>query len=127
MDNNLHILLNQIKGDWFLQENFYLLSNKQHKQHKERVSFVKNSQKGQFHIFNFLTENINSHRSIFKLEKVAINIVTVIRIHKNRQVNYKEYIYIINKNLMISLIIIKNLHKKKYLGVKISSYIRLIQ
>nr|YP_009393294.1 hypothetical protein [Symphyocladiella dendroidea]ARW61856.1 hypothetical protein [Symphyocladiella dendroidea] len=127
MQHNLSIFLNQINGDWCLQENFYLLFYKQQKQYKERVSFLKNPPDSKFHIFNFLIKNVNSHKSLFKLEKVTTNGITIIGINRNRQVNYKEYIYLINNNFMISLIIIKNLHKKKYLGVKISSYIRLMQ
>nr|YP_010619259.1 hypothetical protein PNY92_pgp116 [Amplisiphonia pacifica]WAX03272.1 hypothetical protein [Amplisiphonia pacifica] len=127
MQNNLYTFLNRIQGNWFLQENFYLLPNKQHTQNKERVSFLKNSQNIRFDLPNFLIKNINSHKSLFKLEKAKANRMTIRSINRNGQVNYKEYIYLINNNLIISLIIIKNSHKQTYLGIKISSYIRLIQ
>nr|YP_010618872.1 hypothetical protein PN064_pgp118 [Deltalsia parasitica]WAX02885.1 hypothetical protein [Deltalsia parasitica] len=125
MQKNLHTLLNEIKGNWFLQENFYFLDSKRQKQYREKVSFVKNSQNNKFNIVSFLFNYINSDKSLFKLKKVKANIVTIT--NKNRHIYYKEYIHIVSNNFMISLIIVKNLQKKKYLGVKISSYIRLIQ
>nr|YP_010619647.1 hypothetical protein orf128 [Tayloriella tenebrosa]WAX03660.1 hypothetical protein orf128 [Tayloriella tenebrosa] len=127
MQNHIYLLLNQIKGDWLLQENFYFPCNKQQRKYKEKISFLKNSQINKLNISNNLIENINNKKLLFKLEKVKENLVTITRTNRNEQVNYKEYIYIINNNFMISLIIIKNLHKKQYVGLKISSYIRFTQ
>nr|YP_010618678.1 hypothetical protein PN024_pgp117 [Rhodomelopsis africana]WAX02691.1 hypothetical protein [Rhodomelopsis africana] len=127
MKDNLSILSNQIKGDWFLQENSYLTINKQQRKYKERVSFLKNSQSNRFNIGNCLLENANNKKLIFKVEEIKENLFTIISLNRNEQIKYKEYLYIISNNFMISLIIIKNLHKKQYIGLKISSYIRRIQ
>nr|YP_009399493.1 hypothetical protein [Dictyomenia sonderi]ARW69099.1 hypothetical protein [Dictyomenia sonderi] len=127
MSENLHLLLNNIKGDWFLQENFYFLHNKKQKKYKERVSFLKNSQNTKFNTVDSIIKNINQQQSGFKIEKVSKHFIAITHTDKNQQVNYKEYIYLINNNFIISLIMIKKLQKKHYVGLKISSYIRLLQ
>nr|YP_010619841.1 hypothetical protein PNW48_pgp117 [Symphyocladia marchantioides]WAX03854.1 hypothetical protein [Symphyocladia marchantioides] len=127
MENNSYIFLDQMKGEWFLQENFYLLFDKQQKHYKERVSLLKNSPNSKFDICSFLIENMSSDKSLFKLEKINANVFTIVGVNRSKQIDYKEHVCLVNNNLMISFIIIKNLQKKKYLGVKASSYIKLIQ
>nr|YP_010619067.1 hypothetical protein orf130 [Pterosiphonia complanata]WAX03080.1 hypothetical protein orf130 [Pterosiphonia complanata] len=127
MQSNLSILLNKIKGNWSLQENFYFILNRKQKKYKEQASFLKNLKNNKFNIYNCLIENANNKKLIFKLEKVEKNLIIITNVHRNKKISSKEYIYIISNNFMISLIIIKNLTKKQYIGLKVSSYIRIIQ
>nr|WGH13025.1 hypothetical protein Ycf58 [Echinothamnion sp.] len=128
MNKNLYPLLEHIQGNWFLQENFYLILNKKQITYKERVNFFKNfSKNNTLDIAKYYIKNINNQIFILKLEHNVNQLVLSKRINNTNKFNYQEFIYIISNNFMISLIIIKNLQKNQYMGLKISSYIRLIK
>nr|YP_010851206.1 hypothetical protein Ycf58 [Aphanocladia delicatula]WGH14212.1 hypothetical protein Ycf58 [Aphanocladia delicatula] len=128
MNNNLYPLLEYIKGNWFVQENFYFISNKKQKQCKARVNFLNSfSQNNILDINKYCIENINDQIFILKLKHDVNNLVISKRMNYINKFNYQEFIYIISNNFMISFIIVKNVQKNQYMGLKISSYIRLIQ
>nr|YP_009398032.1 hypothetical protein [Gredgaria maugeana]ARW67218.1 hypothetical protein [Gredgaria maugeana] len=128
MNKNLYPLLEHIKGNWFLQENFYFIFNKKQKKYKAKVNFFNNfSESNTFDINKYCIENTNDYIFILKLKHNVKNLVISKRIDNNNKFNYQEFIHMISNNFMISFIIVKNIEKNQYVGLKISSYIRLIQ
>nr|YP_010851403.1 hypothetical protein Ycf58 [Echinothamnion hookeri]WGH14403.1 hypothetical protein Ycf58 [Echinothamnion hookeri] len=136
MNKNLYPFLEHIEGNWFLQENFYFIVNKKQKKCKEKISFLKTlkksnifktSEKNLLNIQSDFIKNINNGAYLFNRQETKNNLVIVKQFNNTKKLSYKEYIYIISNNFMISLAIIKNSRKNQYIGLKISSYIRLIQ
>nr|YP_010850612.1 hypothetical protein Ycf58 [Lophurella hookeriana]WGH13415.1 hypothetical protein Ycf58 [Lophurella hookeriana] len=136
MNKNLYPLLEHIEGNWFLQENFYFTMNKKQKKCKEKVSFLKKFKKinmfktnenNILNIHNYFIEKINNSPYLFNIQTKKNYLIVMNQLNEKKKLGYKEFIYIISNNFMISLTIIKNLRRNHYIGVKISSYIRLMQ
>nr|YP_010851602.1 hypothetical protein Ycf58 [Echinothamnion hystrix]WGH14602.1 hypothetical protein Ycf58 [Echinothamnion hystrix] len=136
MNKNLYRLLEHIEGNWFLQENFYFTMNKRQKKCKEKISFLKKlkksnifrtNEKNLLNLHSYFIRNINNSTYLINVKGTKNYLVLFKQFNDTKKLSYKEYIYIISNNFMISLTIIKNLQKNNYIGLKISSYIRLIQ
>ena len=141
--------LRYMKGQWFLQENYYLLKKKQQIQYKKKLNFFidLNERENRYlgknkkHIIlnkSILeASNINSKnlhfqiesfyknaKSSFCVEIVKEKLLKVCKLNNHRKTIYEEYIYLINQNVIISVTSLKSLNQKQCLGVRISSYIR---
>nr|WGH13811.1 hypothetical protein Ycf58 [Lophurella pseudocorticata] len=136
MNKNLYPFLEHIEGNWFLQENFYFTVSKKQKRCKEKVSFLKKLKKinmfktnknNRLNIHNYFIENINSSTYLFNIQATKNHLIIMKQFSEKKKLRHKEFIYIISNNFMISLTIIKNLQRNCYIGLKISSYIRLMQ
>nr|WGH12822.1 hypothetical protein Ycf58 [Echinothamnion sp.] len=136
MNKNLYPLLENIKGNWFLQENFYLINHKKQEKYKKKVSFLKTfnnnnlfkkKTNNNLNINNYFIENRDYKVFLFKIKQNQKNLVINKTINYSKRLKYHESIYIISNNFMISLVIVTKLESKQYIGLKISSYIRLIQ
>nr|YP_010850414.1 hypothetical protein Ycf58 [Lophurella caespitosa]WGH13217.1 hypothetical protein Ycf58 [Lophurella caespitosa] len=136
MNKNLYPLLEYIEGNWFLQENFYFTMNKKQKKCKEKISFFKKLEKintfktkknNTLSIYNYFIENIQNGRYLFNIWKNKNYLIVMKQSSEKKKLEYKEFIYIISNNFMISLTIIKNLRSNHYIGLKVSSYIRLVR
>nr|YP_009392038.1 hypothetical protein [Periphykon beckeri]ARW60386.1 hypothetical protein [Periphykon beckeri] len=119
MNKNLRIFSDHIGGDWFLQENLYYIQENIQKKNKYKINFLTNRT-----ISKNFQKYIKSVGSKLKSQHKYKNLLKIGYI--NRNLSYQEYIYIISNNLMIILIVIKNLNTKQYMSLKISSYIKLI-
>nr|YP_010851008.1 hypothetical protein Ycf58 [Aphanocladia stichidiosa]WGH14008.1 hypothetical protein Ycf58 [Aphanocladia stichidiosa] len=136
MNKKLYPFLENIKGNWFLQENFYFTKNKKHKKCKEKISFLKKlkkvnifktDKKNILNINNYYIENINNSTYLFNIKATKNHLIVIKEFNNQKKIRHQEFIYIISNNFMISLTIIKNLSRNHYIGLKISSYIRLMQ
>nr|YP_010850810.1 hypothetical protein Ycf58 [Lophurella mutabilis]WGH13617.1 hypothetical protein Ycf58 [Lophurella mutabilis] len=132
MNKNLYPFLKHIEGNWFLQENFYFTMNKKQKKCKEKVSFFKKinmfktNENNILNVNNYFINNIHNSLYVFNIQANTNYLTVMKQLNEKKEIRYKEFIYIISNNFMISLTIIKNLRKNQYIGLKISSYIRLI-
>nr|YP_009654353.1 hypothetical protein [Pleurostichidium falkenbergii]QCH39640.1 hypothetical protein [Pleurostichidium falkenbergii] len=143
MKINLNLLFKNIRGDWFLQEHFYFSSNKKQKKKKKKlIFFFENFKKNEGNILYELTKEASKQnrkiiissqyylnynkRLLFKLKQVKSNLFIVTKLNKQKMVYSKEYIHIINTNIIIAITVIKNLEKNRYLALKVCSYIKLL-
>nr|YP_009398238.1 hypothetical protein [Thaumatella adunca]ARW67424.1 hypothetical protein [Thaumatella adunca] len=138
------------EGQWFLQENIYISKHKIQKTYKQELIVIKNNNnleiqskinKIKKNILYFNINKISKKLSQIKIVKINnLNIINHLNIKSdlskfnlfktsmfinNKSLNHEEYIYIINNNIIISVSLIKNLTNNIYLGIKMSSYIKL--
>nr|YP_009395364.1 hypothetical protein [Polysiphonia infestans]ARW64344.1 hypothetical protein [Polysiphonia infestans] len=151
MSNN-NFFLRYIQGEWFLQENLFLVKNsKQMKKenffyfnkiedylfyNKKNISVSKinnytirlsepqnNNKKGMNYLFLM---NFNKNKAIqyfFHLNFIRKGLFKSKKFHIYEKFTQNEYIYLVNQNIIIIVTLAKNL-KGKYLGMKISSCIK---
>nr|YP_009394741.1 hypothetical protein [Polysiphonia elongata]ARW63303.1 hypothetical protein [Polysiphonia elongata] len=148
MNSNNNFFLRYIKGKWFLQENLFLFRNRNQKKNESFVDFntmnkslfdrkqliivnnkensimvlekIKNDKRK--YLSHILLKNFNRNY-FFDLESTRKGLLRSKKFYSNKKVIQNEYVYLINQNIMITIILTKNL-KGKYLGIKISSYIK---
>lgn len=148
MNNNNNFFLRYIKGTWFSQENLFLFKNSNQKKNESFVNFdtiskssfyrkqmisinnteksiialekIKNSKRK--YVSHILLKNFNSNY-LFDLESTRKGLLKSKKFYSKKKIIQNEYIYLINQNIMINIIVTKSL-KGKYLGIKISSYIK---
>ncbi len=113
MKKNFNSFSQYINGKWLLQENFYSLYSKTIENYHKKIQFL-NKQ-----------ENRNNN-SLSKIKKIKSDILIICTEKKNKKIFYKEYFYYISNNIIISFGILKHIKKQQYLGLKISSYIRIL-
>nr|ARW68284.1 hypothetical protein [Chondria sp. (in: red algae)] len=130
------------QGSWFSQTNVYMINSKKQKQFKRTLSLIlnktrksnikwftnDNKMKAKFNIHNTL----KLHKNIFLNENINLTIkvlsINLLKVDYGIILNnfiYEEYIYMIHNNLMFSSGILKEIKHHKYLGIVISSYIKL--
>ena len=140
---NIDFFNTNTKGKWIAQTNTHILKTKKQQLYLDdlniiinktyyKSSITKNSQKNTLIYIN----NISSHQLliIYKANETIIK-ATCQKIDKYLiEVNYKnihnkyhytEFIYLINKNLMFSVGILKDKHSYNYYAINITSYIKL--
>lgn len=132
MKKNISTFSRYIKGNWLLQENFYIESSINIKTIKGRINFLKN------HDDISITENGNKSQNfnysdfsrknnvLLKVKKTENNKLIVYVKNKSNKISYQEKLYNPSKNIMISLGVLKNIKRNTYIGIKISSYIRIL-
>ena len=144
-----YTFLKNTKGKWFLQENYYLLNTKKRRGYKKRCHFLldlnqildkdidlkigykelhtTNKKSNNLCIDNSLSNSGYYFRGIksnFGIHAIRNNLFRVSKQNDQRKIFHQEYIYLVNKNFMISVTSLKTFKKDRFLGVKISSYIR---
>lgn len=152
--NHNDFFLRYIQGTWFLQENLLLLNNKRklkqevsinfhgnYKTYSHKKRIVNNTQNG-YHIIQLNNIDNNYRRylnniflkifdeksyvkNLFHLQCRRKGLFKIKKFYPHRKIVQDEYIYLINQNIMITINLTKNL-ENKYLGIKISSYIKKI-
>lgn len=147
-----HPLLNNITGKWFLQENYYLLDSKKQRGYKKKYHFLldlnrildrdlnlrisnkelykANEKSNHLYIDNSLYKPdyyFKGIKSSFSIYNIKHNFFRISKQNHQQKVFYEEYIYLVNKNFMISITSLKAFKKNYFLGVKISSYIRQLR
>nr|YP_009394323.1 hypothetical protein [Leptosiphonia brodiei]ARW62885.1 hypothetical protein [Leptosiphonia brodiei] len=150
--NNNDFFLRYIKGKWFLQENFLLLNNKRQLKQKTSINFhvnhkayfnkkqIVNSAQNGYNIIKFNNRDNNYRRylndiflkifdeksrikNLFHLQLKLKGLFKIKKFYPHKKIIQDEYIYLINQNIMITINLTRNL-KNKYLGIKITSYIK---
>nr|YP_009394944.1 hypothetical protein [Polysiphonia stricta]ARW63506.1 hypothetical protein [Polysiphonia stricta] len=152
MNIKLYSLLEYIEGNWFLQENYYLLNKKIHQNTKTTLNFslklsnLNNRSKYDnmnVHDYNFYNDyqySIVINKSLIKifnlyensksyllLQEGRINQFKVQKILKQKRIHIEEYLYLNSNNIIISIMLLKSLTNNRYLGIKVSSYIRSLK
>lgn len=147
-----YTFLKNTKGKWFLQENYYLLSNKKRRGYKKSCNFLLdlseildkdidlrtcdkelhaiNKKSNHLCIDNSLSNSDYYFRGIksnFGIHAIRNNFFRISKQNHQRKIFHEEYIYLVNKNFMISVTSLKAFKKNSFLGVKISSYIRKLR
>lgn len=132
MKQELNKFSKYIKGEWLLQENFYLESNINIKNVKGKINFLQNSD-NLLNIFNSQNNNIlksldfnNDSNIVLEIKGIENNKLIAYMEKKNKTVYYQEKVYNTSNNIMISFGVLKNIKGNKYIGLKISSYIRVL-
>nr|YP_009397628.1 hypothetical protein [Dipterosiphonia australica]ARW66814.1 hypothetical protein [Dipterosiphonia australica] len=135
MNKNLNLFSPNIIGNWFLQTNCYSLVYKKYHKYNAKlylsrtirnnifIKRIKNNEKvilTLFYIFKGKKRKI-----IYEIQKIKINLLLIKTLNNNVNSIYKEYIYIINSNLITSFATVKKIQDYQYLGLKVSSYIKL--
>ena len=146
--NNINFFLKYLTGKWLLQNNLFLLTQKKQKKNEQDINFNKNynnlNDSNQFikiknnisyltsvvgldPILNFqISGNININydkKCFFYSECLFKSLLKITKINYKKRIVQHEYIYIVNQNLMINMTLVKS-SKGRYLGAKISSYIK---
>ena len=137
-----HYVLRYLSGKWSTQERLLIFKNKNQKvseknlsfSHREksrivqdRVLIIDINKKNQDHMDSFLfrVNIVNEERKgYFLINFTNKNLLKIIKISYNLHTILKEYIYIVNKNIIVSIVILLNKYGQ-YLGIKVSSYIKL--
>nr|YP_009395571.1 hypothetical protein [Vertebrata isogona]ARW64583.1 hypothetical protein [Vertebrata isogona] len=139
--------LKYLKGNWLLHENSFIFKNNEQKDSENFVTFTNCSssdgRRKYYHNINILDNTyrtsygkinnylflklfyVKNYRDVlFYLKFIRKGLLTSIKLNFNKKVKQEEYIYIVNKNILINIILIKSL-KNQYLSLKVSSYIRI--
>nr|YP_009396589.1 hypothetical protein [Vertebrata australis]ARW65775.1 hypothetical protein [Vertebrata australis] len=141
--------LKYLTGNWLLNENLFVFKDRKQKSDESFIAFNKNINSS-FYAQSEYNQNINMLGKKYKIYYKKINkylFFKFFHIHKYQEIffylnyirkglfkiiklNFKEkfkqeeYIYITNTNILVIIVLIKSL-QNKYLGAKISSYIRI--
>nr|YP_009396388.1 hypothetical protein [Polysiphonia scopulorum]ARW65574.1 hypothetical protein [Polysiphonia scopulorum] len=145
-------LLTYLKGNWSLQNNLYI--NKKKKQYKIQqkislsnilseinIDFTRNKNNvvnDCFYESNLYSLSINQEtinilplntykRYYVSLKNISPNLFHINYVSKDNKSCYEEKLYIINKNIMISTTLIKNMKNERNIGIKVVSYVRSIK
>lgn len=141
--------LKYLKSNWLLHENLFIFKDKKqkdsenfftfkdhlkHSSNKKRnydqeINTIENkSSRSYEEINNYLFLRlfyISDYREVFfYLKYIRKGLFKILKLNFKKKVKQEEYIYIVNNNILINILLIKSL-KNKYLSVKISSYIRI--
>lgn len=139
----------ELEGNWISQKNIYFLNTKKQYKYQETLSIIRNDNSAQFHksllsrynLYDCLQQNQKhiiysnfniyqkyilkeKHQTILKYEIVNIS-NKLLRIQfKVRENNYfySESFYSVNKNLKISIGLLKQ--SNKYIATILTSYIK---
>nr|YP_009944576.1 hypothetical protein [Osmundea sinicola]QFR99870.1 hypothetical protein [Osmundea sinicola] len=130
-----------IEGKWLTQNNNYILNTKKRKSYLRELNIQVTQTPVISHITSKHTQNIMVHinhlckNKVLRIYKINHSKTTCEQIdHRLIKVNYtkienkyyyEEYIYLFNANLIFSVGILKNKHKYNYIGIMITSYIKL--
>nr|YP_009392250.1 hypothetical protein [Osmundaria fimbriata]ARW60812.1 hypothetical protein [Osmundaria fimbriata] len=153
MDTKFNTLLNSFQGKWFSQTNTYLLNSKKHKKYRKKIIvLIKNKYiniysqsllklySNNVRLSNqLLYKNINitNNQTVFSgnLTNITKQKLNFKLINKNsmkmesqfflNDIIYEEYLYQISHRFIISIGFLKSLSKFKYIGVTITSYIKI--
>lgn len=153
MNNTLNLLFDEVEGKWIYHQTFYCLINKVIKINKQNIYITKlNSLKKQeyinrhnYYIYEYKKSSNKKFVSQYSYKENSIPTSGIIQKIENsiktkydfksyekkylkvsynkKEVKYCEYIYTINNNLRISIIIIKKLNK--YLAISFTSQIKI--
>lgn len=150
--NNRNFFLRYLKGEWLLQSNLFLFTTNKQSKNEQDINFNKtcyslncdnsffNKQNKINYTISIPVSNLiyNTHISTKLLGSININhekkyffysnyllkgLLAITKINYKKKVLQQEYIYLVNQNLMINISLIKSF-KGKYLGTKLSSYIK---
>lgn len=146
--NNRNLFLKYLTGKWLLQNNLLLLKPKKQRKNERDINFNKSycnltDNNKCVHIkdnLNYLTSivaleliqnsyisgniNINCDKTcFFYSEYLFKSLLKITKINYKKKIVQHEYLYIVNQNLMINMNLVKS-SEGKYLGAKISSYIK---
>lgn len=152
MNIKLYSLLEYIEGNWFLQENYYLLNKKIHKSTKTKLNFslqlsILNSRSKydnldtqDYDFYNNYKYSITINKSLIKilnlgessksyllLKEGRINQFKIKKILKKKRIHIEEYLYLNSNNIIISIMLLKSSTNNRYLAIKVSSYIRSLK
>nr|ARW63711.1 hypothetical protein [Chondria sp. (in: red algae)] len=145
MIDRSNLLSTYLRGSWFSQTNAYLIKHKTQrvlkkklqlllsKSHKGNIMFCNDNHQitAKFKIQSIrgilgLPRNILLNNNIdISIERLNLNLFKINYHIIQYNFTYEEYIYTIDNNLMFSSGILKDIGHNRYLGVIISSYIRL--
>lgn len=150
--NNKKFFLRYLKGEWLLQSNLFFFTTKKQRKSEQDINFNKtyynlsfdNSFFNKRNKINYtvsipvlnlidnthISTKLLGHMNIYQKNKYFFysnsllkGLLAVTKINYKKKVLQQEYIYLVNQNLMINISLIKS-SKGKYLGTKLSSYIR---
>lgn len=138
-----------MEGSWSLQSNLYIQERKKQNKFQQRISLLNKLSKvntdlsehdkkyyvykdKSFSLLNhenkITTLELNKDRKLcLSIKNVSNNLFQVTCKYKNNKVYYDEKLYIINKNIMISITLLKNTKNNKNIGLKVTSYVRSLQ
>nr|YP_009397424.1 hypothetical protein [Dasyclonium flaccidum]ARW66610.1 hypothetical protein [Dasyclonium flaccidum] len=148
---NLNQFFDDFEGNWLTQTNIYLLKNKNQKIYNCRIHITLASEdiniSNKLNIFYHykLNDLISREFSIIKtnnkqnqnnsplkinkldtrLKLICENFLRIDTQIKDKNLIYQEYLYTINKNLKISLGILKKVNNHSYIGIMTKSYIKV--
>nr|YP_009393504.1 hypothetical protein [Bostrychia simpliciuscula]ARW62066.1 hypothetical protein [Bostrychia simpliciuscula] len=140
---SLYLFFKKFEGKWISQKNVYLLENRKQKTDNKitKISINPNSlfllnKMNLFYSYNFkfLTNNIYldykqyNKTNLFKefnLKLIETNLLKINCILIDKNLEYEEYLYSVSSNLKISVGILKELNYRKYIGIIMTSYIKI--
>nr|YP_009394532.1 hypothetical protein [Vertebrata thuyoides]ARW63094.1 hypothetical protein [Vertebrata thuyoides] len=142
-------LLKYLAGNWLLHENLFIFRNKDQQNKNNFITFnhyfksyayenkiynqnrnkalTKNSKfnkKVNNYLFFKFLEKYEYNKIFFCLKYLRKGLFKASKYNIKKRIKQEEYIYIANKNILISILLIKSI-QNQYLGAKISSYIRI--
>lgn len=146
MNSLLKLLSNNIEGNWLSHQSIYYLQAKKIKINKFQknidrfvdqsllnYSYIYKHLSSKEIIYNYVTENKQKSKSC-KLQKIYSSYIQTYELSLNNtncietqylknDIKYTEYTYIINKNLRISVVIIKK--HNNYIAISFNSEIKI--
>jgi len=134
MNTKFNKLSKYIQGKWILLENFYFLTNNNVKNQEgsiELIDFKKIMNQLEIKSDNFYSlmkvEYLNGCDNDFieKQKTVHNTLIASIR-KKDGSLLYEEKLYNTSENIILAFGILKNVKKNKYIGLKVSSLIRIL-
>lgn len=143
--STINFFTTYIAGKWFAQNNIYLLNTKKRASYLRELNIIITKTHGENSISSQKTNNIamninnislskalkfyttnNSNRTTpTTFKQIDNNLIKVNYATINNKYYYEEYMYLVNRNLIFSIGILKNKYKYSYSGVIITSYIKL--
>lgn len=152
METNLKSLLEYIEGDWSLQTNFYIHKEKKEHQVQQKINLFNTLSKlntslrnNNFHDQQYclhknkllsvivkknnihISEGEDSRKFFLSLKSLSTKSFQISCKSEEYEVYYDEKLYIINKNIMISTTLLKNVKNSRSIGLKVTSYVRSLQ
>lgn len=135
MNKKFNLFLKHIEGKWLLLENFHFLPKNNVKTQEGKVIFLQNytvikSLKKDDKKYDIIDINCfnsdQNNNSLSEIKSIKHNLLVISITKNNKNLSYKEHLYKISENIIISLGILKNIQNNEYIGLKISSYIRIL-
>lgn len=151
MTISLNLFFKDFEGKWLSQKNIYLLKNKKQKINNTLTKVLVNqdniillNSQNLFYSYsldylnknllnNFYLEGIKCNKNSLSekldlsinLKFISLNLLKINCILAKKNLQYEEYLYSASNNLKISLGLLKKLNYKKYIGIVITSYIKI--
>nr|YP_009391426.1 hypothetical protein [Platysiphonia delicata]ARW59570.1 hypothetical protein [Platysiphonia delicata] len=130
----------EIIGDWIVQKSIYFVKRRHEKHIKEsvriehkggsnlKIKFILKNRYNVLYKLNLYNNEIlkeNEHLILnYNCVKISKNVFKISFFIKDKNLIYKEYINLINPNLMVSICFVKNHYK--YLSIVFNSYVKKI-